>query len=157
MRAIALAPAVVLASLSSVVVGAQTADVSHALRDRVEAFQTAWNSHDAAGVAASFTDDADQIMGDGAATSGPALKRWWQETFATMEPARRITLTVSSLRLVSPDVALINTVAKSGGHDAQGKELATSTDRGTWVVVHKRGQWLMAALRVYAADRVSPR
>jgi len=156
MRAIALAPAVFV-SLSSVIVHAQTAEVSHALRNRVEAFQTAWNAHDAAGVAAFFTDDADQVMGDGAAVSGPAIQRWWQESFATMEPARRITLTVSSVRLLSPDVALINTVAETGGRDAQDKGLLTSKDRGTWVVVQKRGQWLMAALRVYPAERASPR
>ena len=149
--------AVMLVSLSGVAVRAQPADVSSALRNRVEAFQAAWNSHDAAGVAAFFTDDADQIMGDGATTSGPALRQWWQQGFATMEPTRKITITVSSLRLLGPDVGLINTVGTSGGRDAQNKELVTSKDRGTWVVVRKQGQWLLAALRVYPAERVSPR
>jgi hypothetical protein len=35
--------------------------------------------------------------------------------------------------------------------------LPSDTDRGTWVVVNKAGQWLIAALRVYPAERASRR
>lgn len=157
MGVMVVATIVVLTS-SPNVVPAQTPDPSQALRSRVQAFQTAWNSHDAAAVAAFFTDDADQIMGDGPTTRGlPALQQWWRDRFASMEPGRRITLTVSSLRLLSPGVAVIDTVAVSGGRNAQGQELSTSNDRGTWVVVQRGGQWLMTALRVYPAAHVPPR
>jgi hypothetical protein len=85
------------------------------------------------------------------------LQRWWRDRFASMEPGRRITLTVSSLRPLSPDVAVIDTLAVSGGRNAQGQELSTSNDRGTWVIVHRGGHWLIAALRVYPAAQVAPR
>lgn len=148
MGVLVVATIVVLTS-SPNVLRAQTSDPSQALRNRVQAFQTAWNAHDAAAVAAFFTDDADQIMGDGPTTRGlPALRQWWRDRFASMEPERRITLTVSSLRALSPGVAVIDVVAVIRGRNAQGQELSTSNDRGTWVVVQTGGQWLIAALRV---------
>jgi uncharacterized protein (TIGR02246 family) len=157
MMVMVVATVVLLANARNVV-PEQTPDPSQALRNRVQAFQTAWNAHDGAAVAAFFTDDADQIMGDGPTTRGlPALQQWWRDRFTIMEPGRRITLTVSSLRLAGPDVGVIDTLAATGGSSAPGQELSTSTDRGTWVVVQRGGQWLIAALRVYPAAKVTPR
>jgi hypothetical protein len=73
-----------------------------------------------------------------------------------MEQARKIQLTVSSIRSLTPDVAVINTVATTGGTDSQGQALAPTSDRGTWIVVQRNNLWLMAALRVYSAKRASP-
>jgi uncharacterized protein (TIGR02246 family) len=129
-----------------------------ALRTLVQTFQTVWDAHDAGRLAELFSDDADQIMGDGPTTAGrQAIRQWWQARFASMERGRKITLTVSSARLISPDVGVINTVAVTGGRDSQGQSLPSDTDRGTWVVVNKAGQWLIAALRVYPAERASRR
>ncbi len=152
----AFAVVVLMASPSVAYSQAQTPD--QALRGTVESFQTAWNAHDAAAVVALFIDDADQVMGDGPMTIGrQALQQWWGARFAGMEAGRRITLTVSAVRLVTPQVAVINTVATSGGRDAQGHALPSDTDRGTWVVVQKSGRWLMAALRVYPAEHAAAR
>jgi uncharacterized protein (TIGR02246 family) len=124
-----------------------------AIRAQVETFQTAWNAHDPVALSALLTEDADQIMGDGPNTSGrQALQQWWKNRFATMEPGRTITLTVTSVRLITPDVGLLNTIAKTGGADAQGKALPSDTDRGTWVVMKKDGKWFIVALRVYPAE-----
>src|SRR6059036_110482 len=132
---------------------AQAPAPDRALRDMVESYQTVWNAHDAGSVVAMYTDDADQVMDEGPTTVGrQALQQWWAARFASMEPGRRITLSVSAVRLVTPDVAVINTVATTAGRDAQGQALSSSADRGTWVVVRRGGRWLMAALRVYSAE-----
>src|SRR5712692_2470642 len=100
---IASVVALVIVTASPNVARAQAQDPSQALRARVQLFQTAWNAHDAGAVAAFFADDADQVMGDGPTTVGrQALEQWWRARFASMEPGRRITLTVSSLRLIAP-------------------------------------------------------
>jgi uncharacterized protein (TIGR02246 family) len=150
---VAPAIAVVVLMTSPCVGYSQVQAPDRALRDMVESFQTAWNAHDAAGVVAMYADDADQVMDDGPTTVGrQALQQWWAARFAAMEPGRRITLSVSAVRLVTPDVAVINVVATAGGRDAQGQALSSSPDRGTWVVVRRGGRWLIAALRVYSAE-----
>ena len=133
-------------------------DPSQALRQMVQAYQTAWNTHDAAAVVAFYTEDADQVMQGGATTVGrEALTQWWRTRFAAMEPGRKIALTVTAVRLVTPQVAIVNTIATTGGQDAHGKELSGATDRGTWVVIQKDGHWLMAALRVGPAEEGAAR
>ena len=130
-----------------------------ALRVLIQSFQDVWNAHDASRVADLFTDDADQIMGLAELTTGrPAIRRWWDARFAGMERGRTITLTLSSARLVSPDVAVINTIAATAGRDPQGQPLPATTDRGTWIVVSKAGNWRIAALRTQQqAERASSR
>lgn len=125
-----------------------------ALRTLVQTFQEAWDAHDATRLAELFTDDADQIMGNGPVTVGrAAIRRWWDTRFAEMERGRRIALTLNSVRLISPDVGVINTVGVSADRDPQGRPRAADEDRGAWVVVNRAGQWRIAALRVHAAER----
>lgn len=150
--------ALVLVTASAGVVRPQAQDPAQTLRGMIRSYETAWNAHDAAAIAAYFTDDADQIMTDGPTTVGrDALGRYWAARFKVMEPERKITLTVTAIRIVTPVVAVINTVATTGGRTAQGKALAPSTDRGTWVVVQKNGRWLIAALRVYPTEQATPK
>jgi uncharacterized protein (TIGR02246 family) len=150
---VAPAIAVVVLMTSPCVVYSQVQAPDRVLRDMVESFQTAWNAHDAASVVAMYTDDADQVMHDGPTTVGrQALHQWWAARFAAMEPGCKITLSVTAVRLVTPDVAVINVVATTAGCDAQGQAPSASADRGTWVVVRRGGRWLMAALRVCSAE-----
>lgn len=129
-----------------------------AMRTLVQTFQDVWNAHDAARLAELFADDADQIMGNGPVTTGrPAIRRWWEARFAGMERGRSIALSVGSVRMISSDAGVINTVAASGGRDAQAQPLPPSSDRGTWVVVSKAGHWHIAALRVQQAEPASSR
>jgi len=145
-----LAAVVVIPSLGS----APTQDSPPpALRTIVQTFQDAWDTHDAARLTELFTDDADQIMGNGPASVGrSAIRRWWEARFAGMERGRTIKLTVNSVRLISPAAGVINTVAVTGGRDSQGQPLPSNTDRGSMVVVNRAGQWRIAALRVYDAE-----
>ncbi len=158
MRAIAVA-AIVLISGSLSPVRGQAPDAAQALRSRVEAFQTAWNAYDASAVAAFFADEADQIMEAGPTIRGhQAIQQWWRDRFASIERGRKIALGVSSIRLITADVALVNTTAKgTGGRNAQGQEVPPENDRGTWVLIRQGGQWLITALRVQPAEEGAAR
>jgi uncharacterized protein (TIGR02246 family) len=128
------------------------------LRALIQTFQDVYNAHDASRMADLFTDDADQIMGPGPLTTGrPAIRRWWESRFTAMAPGRTITLTPSSIRVVSPDVGVINTVAVTAGRDPQGKLLPSDTDRGSWIAINRAGQWRIAALRVLEPERAPSR
>src|SRR5438094_8228500 len=99
-------------ALVSPALPAQTPDLSQALKERVSAFQTAWNAHDAVAVSALFTADADQLMGDGPVTQGTnALQQWWRDRFAAMPKGTSIVFTVRSVRVITPDVAPLNVLA----------------------------------------------
>jgi uncharacterized protein (TIGR02246 family) len=124
------------------------------LRVLIQTFQDVYNAHDASRMAELFTDDADQIMGSGPLTTGrPAIRRWWEARFTAMPPGRTISLTPSSMRVVSPDVGVINTIAVTAGRDPQGKLLPSATDRGSWIAINRAGQWRIAALRVLEPER----
>lgn len=142
-----------LAAAPVSMLAAQTPAASDALRARVEAYQTEWNTHDAAAVAAFFTDDADMIMGNLPIARGrQAIRDSWAKYFAAIEPERRGTFEVVSLRLITPDVALINITSETGGSDAEGRELPTRLARGTWVLVHGADGWFIAAIRGQPAE-----
>jgi uncharacterized protein (TIGR02246 family) len=113
------------------------------MREHTAAHAAAINQRDAAALAALFTPDADQIVADGPRVTGrDAIRAAVQRDLATWPPARRITLTVTGVRMLKPDIALVETSATfSDG--------ALQSNRGTAVVVRRDNKWLTAALRVY--------
>ena len=132
---------------------AQTPEASDALRARVETYETVWNTHDPAAVAAFFTEDADMIMGNLPTARGrKAIQDFWGKYFAAIEPERRGTFEVISLRLITPDVALINISSETGGSDSDGRELPTRLARGTWVLVQEANGWFISAMRGQPAE-----
>lgn len=127
---------------------AQGAADSAALQERVEAYQSAWNTHDPAAVAAFFSEDADMAFGNSPAIRGrEAIKASWRTYFEGQEPERGLTLEVNSVRFVTDDVAVINVATTTGGQDSQGQELRARRFRGTCVLRRQSGQWLIAAMR----------
>jgi len=130
------------------VAAAQASGDSVAVRGLVEAYRTTWNGHDASDLAAFFTQDADMIMGsDPIALGRGAIEAWWRDYFARQEPERHVAIDVQALRLITPDVAVLNVTTTTGGRSAQGEELPSRKARGTWVVVLERGTWRIAAMR----------
>jgi uncharacterized protein (TIGR02246 family) len=135
-------------ALTPGVIGAQTVEDSVAVGGRIEAYRTAWNTHDASVLAAFFTNDADLVMGNlPAAVGRQAIQESWREYFANQEPERGLALDVRSVRFVAPDVAVINVVTTTGGRDRQGQELAARRFRGSWVIRRQGGEWLISAMR----------
>ena len=137
---------------------AQTPDLTQVLKQRVTAFQSAWNAHDAAAVTAFFTTDGDLIMEDGPTVQGKAaLQQWWHDRFAEVTTTTAITLTVRAVRPIAPDVVLLNALAKVSGDPPQGRTMGSNEDRGTWVLVRQGGQWFISALRVQQVERPAGR
>ena len=142
MRLLAVVATIVIASP----VFAQDRAVDEAaLRTRVVAFETAFNARDGAALGALYAADADLIVVDGAHVVGraaieAAARRDWAAS-----AARRISLTVTGIRFLSPDIAIVSTRARFNE--------GPSEDRGTWIAVRQAGNWMIGALRVLPVAR----
>jgi uncharacterized protein (TIGR02246 family) len=118
-----------------------------AIRAHVAAYETAWNSRNVAGVVATFASDGDLVAFDGPRIAGhAALRKRTEADFATTATSTRIRLTVTSVRLLGPQTAVVETEA----HFSQG---SPPDNRGTSVLVRQGQTWLVAALRVFPAQR----
>lgn len=140
--------AVAALTLGAVPVASQTRAVDEtALRARVVAFEAAINTRDMAGLAALYASDADLIVIDGPLVAGRAsIQAATERDWGTGSATRRITLTVTGIRFIGSDIAVINTRARFN-------EGPVREDRGTWIAVRQAGNWLIAALRVLPAAR----
>jgi|GEM_PF-872782 len=131
-----------------IAVMAQSTDDLVALRKRVEAYKKVWNTHDASALAAFFTEDADMIMYNVPAMQGrQAIQDWWAAYFARNEKERKITIAIETIRVITPEVALINVATTTAGLNNVGQELLNRFARGTWIVVRKDDEWLISAMR----------
>ena len=106
------------------------------------AYQAAYNKHDASGYGALWAPDADGIILDLEHNVGRDAILRAQEAFWASSPATRMSLTVNTVRFVSPDVAITD-FTRDG--DIQ--------DRGTWIFLRRDGNWVIGALRVMPAPR----
>ncbi len=129
-------------------VASQTPQDSVAVRAFVEAYRTTWDEHDPSALAAFFARDGDMIMGsDPVAPGREAIQRWWRDYFARQEPERRVAIDVHAVRLVAPDVAVLDVATTTGGRNARGEALPSRKARGTWVMVRRGGTWRISAMR----------
>ena len=116
-----------------------------AIREQHVALAAAINNRDAAAVAAFFTPDGDEVFFDHPRNVGPnAIRENLQKEFATWPATQRFTLTVTGIRVLTPDIAIVETLATFS-------EGEMKSNRGTSVMVRQNGKWLIAALRVYPA------
>lgn len=130
------------------IVFAQSGGLSEVLAARVNQYITSWNTHDAIVLAGHFTTDADMIMGNGPILGNrEAIINWWQNYFAVQEPERKLSIEILSTRAITADVAIVNVRTTTGGETAQGIALHTRKARGTWVLVRRNGEWLIASMR----------
>lgn len=118
-----------------------------AIRSNVAAFEDAWNKRDATGVVATYAPDGDVVISDGPRVAGrAAIRRLLEAEFATTPSTMRLTLTVTSIRTLTLETAIAETVARFS-------EGAVRENRGTSVFVRQDGKWLVSALRVLPAQR----
>lgn len=145
MRSIAIALAVVCGA-TSLSAQSRAADET-AIRANAAAIESAINKRDAVALGAFFTADADEINVDGPLNSGrEAMRKAAEADLAKWPPTMRFTLTVTGIRFLGQDIAIVETA----GRFNEGSVRAT---RGTWVSVRQGGKWLITALRVYPAQR----
>ena len=111
------------------------------------AVERATNGRDVEALAALFMPDGDEINGDGPRLVGrDAIRQAQEARHAERPPTMRFTLEVTGIRFLGPDTAIVETVARFS-------EGPVRSNRGTWVSVRQGGTWLIAALRVYPAER----
>ncbi len=145
MRNIILALAV-MSSAAPLAAQDRAADEA-AIRAHAVAVENGINNRYAAAVVALFTPDGDEILGDGPRLVGREAIRQAQEARqAQRSPTMRFTLEVTGIRFLGQDIAIVETTARFS-------EGPISANRGTWVSVRQGGKWLIAALRVYPAER----
>ncbi|MGD8330521.1 MAG: SgcJ/EcaC family oxidoreductase, partial [Acidobacteriota bacterium] len=130
------------------VTAAQYSEDADAIRARIDAYLSGWNAHDAAGLAAFFTEDADSVMGNQPAAHGrEEIREQWQAYFAQQEPERHLTLEVSPIRFLATGVAVMTVATTTGGRDSRGQELTARRFRGAWLWRLQGDDWLIAAMR----------
>lgn len=122
-----------------------TPEDESAIREQHVAIAAAINNRDAAALARFYTDDADEVFFDRPRTVGPdAIREASVEAFATWPDNQRFTLTVTDIRPLAPDIAIVETLATFSEGEME-------SNRGTTVMVRQSGVWLIRALRVYPA------
>lgn len=130
---------------------AQTADPD-SLRKFVAEYEEAWRSHDAKRLADFFAEDSDMIVGIEPRISGrAAVESWWKLYFSRIDSGRVLSISIESVRILRPDIALLNVDTTTGGTHSKTKEVLESRSaRGTWVVTRVGGDWKIAALRAHS-------
>jgi ketosteroid isomerase-like protein len=135
-----IAPTIVMAQEGAAIDSlAQTAE-SGSLDDFVNEYEETWRSHDAKRLADFFAEDA-----------GAAIETSWDLYFSRIDSGRAISISIDSIRNLSPRIALLNVHTTTGGtHSETNEELPSRKARGTWVVTRIGGDWKIAALRMHS-------
>jgi len=122
------------------------------IRAFVRAYEGAFNAHDPAALTALYTDDADIVVRNSPVIHDrQGILNWWRTYFSEPRPYRFIPI-VDEIRMMSPDVALINFTATGASQQPDAEQSPVRYARATWVVVRKEGKWLIAALRVLPSE-----
>ena len=127
---------------------AHTADTSTddaAIRDRIKAHNTAARAGDVAAMAKGFTPDGDIAIRENARYVVSERARGPRPA-NTGSPSVTATMDVQSIRYVTPDVAIAESINVLSNDSA-------SKYRGTWVLVRQKGEWLVSAFRVLPPER----
>jgi uncharacterized protein (TIGR02246 family) len=139
---------VLIAWSSSFAQSTETAQIE----EFVTEYEEIWQSHDAERLAALFAGEADMMFGIQPRIIGrDAIETWWSNYFSHIDGGRQLAISIDSIRILSPDIALINVDTTTGGTHSQTNEVLESRKaRGTWVVTRSRDGWKISALRAHS-------
>lgn len=112
-------------------------------------YQMAWNKGDAEGVAKQFTQDGTFATIDGQkATGREEIRRVISQELSGPMKGSQFDITVSSVRMVGKDVAIVDTQVKVSGMEAKGPGGQALTDLESTAVARREGKdWKIEALR----------
>ena len=131
------------ASVPSIALAQTAQSPEAAIRAHIAAHAAAINKRDVAALTALFTADADEVLVDGPRSIGrDAVRAAAQRDLGAWPAARHFTLAVTGVRMLTPDIAIVETSATFS-------EGPVRSNRGTTIVVRQGGTWLTTALRVY--------
>jgi uncharacterized protein (TIGR02246 family) len=122
---------------------------AEAIRQLYAGYDAEWNKGDLAGLALVWADDADHVEPDGRAIKGrAAIAKELGQRLATDLKGTRSQQTITGIRFISPDVAVVDAAYEvSGARDAQGQTLPTLQGRYVDIWVKRAGKWHIAADR----------
>lgn len=128
------------------------ADEAGKLEEFVKRYEEAWQSHDGELLAEFFAYDSDMVIGILPRIVGrQAIAAWWNQYFLHIDSGRLLTVSIESMRFLSPDIALINVATTTAGTHSETNEVLESRQaRGTWVVTRGDDEWKIAALRAHS-------
>lgn len=113
------------------------------IKDRSKDFDAAWNRHDAQAVAAYYTTNGDIVTASGDALSGrDAIQQGLSDAFNGDLKNSTLTSTVSSVRLIKPDVAIVDSEVELKPADGDSRKMHTIS-----VLVNQDGKWLTETTR----------
>jgi uncharacterized protein (TIGR02246 family) len=118
------------------------------LKASAEQFETAFNKGDAAAIAALFAENAEAVDEDGEVVQGREnIQKRFAEIFKNF-PKARIAVELSSLRQLSPDVAV------EDGFSATTLDPEETGSRSPYTIIHLKrdGKWLMASVRDFPEE-----
>ena len=144
MKTVAVSIVLLLAFVASVRTPAAQPGEESAVRRVVQQHDDARNKGDWKAYAALFAKDADQLTSAGTWRTGVAdIEKSTAEIIATTYKGGKYTTTVDRVRVIAPNVALVDGTFEianiSGGGSRKG--------RSTLILVNAGGQWRIAATR----------
>ncbi len=143
MKALAVVLAMAIASMASATFAATEDDDAAAIRQRADAYVAAYNQHDAVALSALWAEDAVYLNRDtGEPIEGrAAIGEMFKSMFESGE-ASQLSVTVQSIRLVTPDVAIEDGTAEISPADGE-----PTTSTYTAIHVKKDGAWYLNSVR----------
>lgn len=126
------------------------------IRDLYARYDAAWNKGDVKALVAAWADDADHVEPDGRVISGrAALEKDLATRFASDLRGTRSVQTVEAVRLIKPDVAVVDAAYEvTGAQDAEGKPLPPLKGRYLDLWMKRGNTWQIIIDRPVAALRV---
>ncbi len=159
MRSI-LALSLSFVTIAVAVPAAGAADTSEedAISSRAMAFAAAWNEHDAAAMAALWTEDGDFVNPFGRIARGrDEIEKLLAEDHAGIMKDTTYSLTLKWIQMVKPDVAIATWDGTVSGMKGPGNITLPALDHLVTVVALKEGDtWWTATVRASAPLQMAP-
>lgn len=115
-----------------------TTSAEQAIKEHTKDFDAAWNRHDAAAVAAFYTTAGTIVTENGDELSGrDGIQQALTDAFNGNLKDSTLTSTVGTVRLIKPDVAIVDSDVEMKVGDAEPRKLHVVS-----VLVNKDGKWL---------------
>ena len=131
----------ILASVSAAVFADDapaTPNAEQTIKDRTKDFDAAWNRHDAAAVAAFYTTAGNIVTANGDDLSGrDGIQQALTDAFNGNLKDCNLTSTITNVRLIKPDVAIVDSDVEMKVGDAEPRKLHVVS-----VLVNQDGKWL---------------
>jgi uncharacterized protein (TIGR02246 family) len=124
-----------------------------AVRSLITGMTAEWDKADAKAIAARWRTDGDMVVSDGSYAKNPSeIQGWFAKQFMGVFKGSKLTSTVSSVRFLNADAAIVNfdwTISGIGGSGSR-------SGKGTVVAAKEQGTWKIAVWRSMVPTKIGP-